>query len=67
MIQLVRDTNAKLGTATRVTCFTCHRGETRPALELPTDESDNGPLFEPLLALCVAEGDDVAIRLSIDG
>jgi photosynthetic reaction center cytochrome c subunit len=31
MIQLVRDTNAKLGTATRVTCFTCHRGQTRPA------------------------------------
>jgi hypothetical protein len=31
MIQLVRDTNAKLGTATRVTCFTCHRGSTRPA------------------------------------
>jgi Photosynthetic reaction centre cytochrome C subunit len=31
MIQLVRDTNLKLGTATRVTCFTCHRGSTRPA------------------------------------
>lgn len=31
MIQLVRDTNTKLGTATRVTCFTCHRGSTRPA------------------------------------
>jgi hypothetical protein len=31
MIQLVRDTNAKLGTTTRVTCFTCHRGSTRPA------------------------------------
>src|SRR6266404_2055563 len=31
MIQLMRDTNAKLGTATRVTCFTCHRGQTRPA------------------------------------
>ena len=31
MIQLVRDTNAKLGTTTRVTCFTCHRGQTRPA------------------------------------
>ena len=31
MIQLVRDTNTKLGTATRVTCFTCHRGQTRPA------------------------------------
>ena len=30
MIQLVRDTNTKLGTATRVTCFTCHRGQTRP-------------------------------------
>ena len=32
MIQLVRDTNAKLGGAARVTCFTCHRGQTRPAL-----------------------------------
>lgn len=31
MIQLVRDTNAKLGSTTRVTCFTCHRGSTRPA------------------------------------
>jgi hypothetical protein len=31
MIQLVRDTNAKLGAMTRVTCFTCHRGQTRPA------------------------------------
>lgn len=31
MIQLVRDTNAKLGGAARVTCYTCHRGETRPA------------------------------------
>lgn len=31
MIQLVRDTNAKIGSATRVTCFTCHRGQTRPA------------------------------------
>jgi hypothetical protein len=31
MIQLVRDTNAKLGSMTRVTCFTCHRGQTRPA------------------------------------
>lgn len=32
MIQLVRDTNARLGTTTsRVTCFTCHRGQTRPA------------------------------------
>lgn len=32
MIQLVRDTNTKLGTTTtRVTCFTCHRGQTRPA------------------------------------
>ena len=32
MIQLVRDTKAKLGTTTsRVTCFTCHRGQTRPA------------------------------------
>ena len=31
MIQLVRDTKAKLGSMTRVTCFTCHRGQTRPA------------------------------------
>jgi len=31
MIQLVRDTNAKLGSMTRVTCFTCHRGQIRPA------------------------------------
>lgn len=31
MIQLVRDTNAKLGGVARVTCFTCHRGQTRPA------------------------------------
>jgi hypothetical protein len=31
MITLVRDTNAKLGGAARVTCFTCHRGQTRPA------------------------------------
>jgi hypothetical protein len=31
MIQLVRDTNAKLGGAGRVSCFTCHRGQTRPA------------------------------------
>ncbi|HJZ69206.1 MAG TPA: photosynthetic reaction center cytochrome c subunit family protein [Blastocatellia bacterium] len=31
MIQLVRDTNAKLGSVGRVTCFTCHRGQTRPA------------------------------------
>lgn len=31
MIQLVRDINAKLGGVARVTCFTCHRGQTRPA------------------------------------
>lgn len=31
MIQLVRDTNTKLGGVGRVTCFTCHRGQTRPA------------------------------------
>jgi len=31
MIQLVRDTNGKLGATGRVTCFTCHRGQTRPA------------------------------------
>ena len=29
MITLVRDTNAKLGSA-RVNCFTCHRGQPRP-------------------------------------
>jgi hypothetical protein len=29
MISIVRDTNAKLGTA-RVACFTCHRGQARP-------------------------------------
>ena len=31
MITLVRETNSKLGGAARVTCFTCHRGQTRPA------------------------------------
>ena len=31
MIGLVRDTNAKLGSPGRVTCFTCHRGQSRPA------------------------------------
>lgn len=31
MIQLTRDTNNKLGSMTHVTCFTCHRGQTRPA------------------------------------
>ena len=31
MITLVRETNAKLGGAARVTCFTCHRGQVRPA------------------------------------
>ena len=31
MITLVRDTNGKLGGAARVTCFTCHRGQIRPA------------------------------------
>jgi hypothetical protein len=31
MIQLVRDTNGKLGGTAKVTCFTCHRGQTRPA------------------------------------
>jgi hypothetical protein len=31
MIQLVRDTNSKLGGVGRVSCFTCHRGQTRPA------------------------------------
>jgi hypothetical protein len=31
MITITRDANAKLGGAGRVTCFTCHRGQTRPA------------------------------------
>jgi hypothetical protein len=31
MIGIVRDNNAKLGAAGRVTCFTCHRGQVRPA------------------------------------
>jgi hypothetical protein len=31
MIGIVRDANAKIGTAGRVTCFTCHRGQVRPA------------------------------------
>ena len=30
MISIVRDSNAKLGAA-RVSCFTCHRGQPRPA------------------------------------
>ena len=30
MISIVRDSNAKLGSA-RVSCFTCHRGQPRPA------------------------------------
>jgi hypothetical protein len=29
MIGIVRDSNAKLGSA-RVSCFTCHRGQARP-------------------------------------
>jgi hypothetical protein len=31
MIGIVREDNAKIGVAGRVTCFTCHRGQTRPA------------------------------------
>ena len=31
MIGIVRDANDKLGVAGRVTCFTCHRGQERPA------------------------------------
>ncbi len=31
MITLVRDNNAKLGTVGRVSCFTCHRGQPKPA------------------------------------
>jgi len=45
--------------ATMVAVARLLRGDTRPALLLPADEADNGPLFEPLLALCTAEGDDV--------
>lgn len=30
MIKLVRDTNANLGAAGRVNCFTCHRGQPQP-------------------------------------
>jgi photosynthetic reaction center cytochrome c subunit len=30
MITLTREANAKLGGSARVTCFTCHRGQTRP-------------------------------------
>ncbi len=30
MIKLVRDTNANLGSAGRVNCFTCHRGQPQP-------------------------------------
>ncbi|MFP5265466.1 MAG: c-type cytochrome [Blastocatellia bacterium] len=30
MIGITRDANAKLGSAGRVTCFTCHRGQPRP-------------------------------------
>ena len=45
--------------ATMVAIARLLRGETRPASRLPADETDNGPLFEPLLALCTLEGDDV--------
>ncbi|MGZ4681702.1 MAG: hypothetical protein ACXV8G_04510 [Acidimicrobiales bacterium] len=45
--------------ATMVAVARLLRGETRPATLLPADEADNGPLFEPLLALCTLEGDDV--------
>lgn len=31
MIKMMRDANAQLGAAGRVTCFTCHRGQVRPA------------------------------------
>ncbi|HMG32817.1 MAG TPA: c-type cytochrome [Blastocatellia bacterium] len=31
MIGIVRDANEKIGSAGRVTCFTCHRGQQRPA------------------------------------
>lgn len=31
MITMMRDANAKLGGSARVTCYTCHRGEARPA------------------------------------
>ena len=45
--------------ATMVALARLLRGETRPALLVPVDEADNGPVFEPLLALCTAEGDRV--------
>ena len=45
--------------ATMVAVARLLRGETRPALVLPADETDNGPLLGPMLALCTAEGDDV--------
>ncbi|HEU4388470.1 MAG TPA: c-type cytochrome [Blastocatellia bacterium] len=31
MIRMTRDANAELGAAGRITCFTCHRGQVRPA------------------------------------
>jgi hypothetical protein len=31
MITLVRETNAKMGAVGRVSCFTCHRGQPKPA------------------------------------
>lgn len=31
MIQMTREANAKIGAVGRVTCFTCHRGQPRPA------------------------------------
>jgi hypothetical protein len=31
MIKMMRDANAQLGAAGRVTCFTCHRGQVQPA------------------------------------
>lgn len=45
--------------ATMVAVARLLRGETLPAQRLPVDETDNGPLFGPLLALCTLEGDDV--------
>jgi len=37
MLEMVRDLNAKLGdgTTTKVTCWTCHRGSTKPEIARP--------------------------------
>ena len=40
MLEMTRDINAKLGdgTTTRVTCWTCHRGSTRPETSRPVSK-----------------------------